>query len=244
MTRISSRSIAIWRSKSSRWLCMLMYSPAAIENAPASRPAMPASTIRLLSLTAPATPMTSDRLLTRPSLAPKTAARSVPERPPRCHASSSDPARRAGRLAPPRHRQPLPDRSMLAFVGGDGGGLGRQLVGICLLLVALECLDQVGHPAGPEQPGEHDDQSNAQSWAADRRHGLAGPLEAAGPDVGVASLVGGDARERSRPYGIGLDARQFVVERHGVALEAQVGQALAHLLGGELERAVGHRGQA
>ena len=49
MTRISSRSMSIWFSNSSRWLCMLMYSPAAIEKAPASRPAMPARTMNWLS---------------------------------------------------------------------------------------------------------------------------------------------------------------------------------------------------
>ena len=38
---ISARSSAIWRSNSSRWLCIEMYSPAAMLNAPASRPAMP-----------------------------------------------------------------------------------------------------------------------------------------------------------------------------------------------------------
>ena len=38
---ISARSRAIWRSNSSRWLCIEMYSPAAMLNAPASSPAMP-----------------------------------------------------------------------------------------------------------------------------------------------------------------------------------------------------------
>ena len=58
-------------------------------NAPASRPAIPASTMKLgLPAEAPATPMTSERLLTRPSLTPKMTARSVPDRPPaRCHVS-------------------------------------------------------------------------------------------------------------------------------------------------------------
>ena len=50
---------------------------------------MPASRMKLgLPDAAPATPMTSDRLLTRPSLTPKMTARSVPERPPaRCQVS-------------------------------------------------------------------------------------------------------------------------------------------------------------
>ena len=58
-------------------------------NAPASRPAIPASRMKLgLPDEAPATPMTSERLLTSPSLTPKITARSVPDRPPvRCQAS-------------------------------------------------------------------------------------------------------------------------------------------------------------
>ena len=86
---ISARSSAIWRSNSSRWLCMLMYSPAAMLNAPASRPAIPARRMRDgCAADAPATPMTSDRLLTRPSLTPKMTARSVPDRAlVRCHGS-------------------------------------------------------------------------------------------------------------------------------------------------------------
>ena len=44
---ISARSRAIWRSNSSRWLCIEMYSPAAMLNAPASRPAIPARRMKL-----------------------------------------------------------------------------------------------------------------------------------------------------------------------------------------------------
>ena len=163
MTRISSRSRAIWRSNSSRWLCMLMYSPAAIENAPARRPATPARTMRWLSVAAPAKPITSDRLLTSPSLAPKMAARSVPDRlplvPRLLTGARHGTGHHAGRSL--RALQLTPDRGVLTLVGSDGGRLGRQLVGVGLLLVTLECLDQVGDRAGAETARQADDQPDA-----------------------------------------------------------------------------------
>src|SRR6476661_1970218 len=65
-----------------------MYSPAAMLNAPARSPATPASRMKLGFFdAAPATPMTSDRLLTRPSLTPKMTARNVPDCPARCQPS-------------------------------------------------------------------------------------------------------------------------------------------------------------
>ena len=83
----SAASSAIWRSNSSRWLCIEMYSPAAIENAPASSPAMPVSRMSRPFVEAPATPMTRARFDTRPSLTPKMTARRVPDRALRCHPS-------------------------------------------------------------------------------------------------------------------------------------------------------------
>src|SRR6476646_2976987 len=65
-----------------------MYSPAAIENAPASKPASPAKAIAVLAAPEPAKPITSEVLDTRPSLTPNTAARSAPERSPRCQRST------------------------------------------------------------------------------------------------------------------------------------------------------------
>src|SRR6516225_3969578 len=53
-------------------------SPAAIENAPASRPATPARRTADALVDAPATPSTSDRLVSNPSPAPSTVARVVP----------------------------------------------------------------------------------------------------------------------------------------------------------------------
>ena len=60
-----------------------MYSPAAIENAPANNPANPAKTIAVvfsapIALVPPATPIINAKLETRPSIAPKTAGRNHP----------------------------------------------------------------------------------------------------------------------------------------------------------------------
>ena len=87
MASSSARSRAIWRSSTSTCERTEMYSPAAIEKAPASRPAIPERRMIDGSAVAPATPMMSERLLTRPSDAPKTIARSVPA-PPRCQFSA------------------------------------------------------------------------------------------------------------------------------------------------------------
>ena len=68
-----------------------MYSPAAIDNAPASRPASPVVRIAEAFAPAPATPMMRQVLETRPSFTPKTAARRLPPRPtPRCRAPTSE----------------------------------------------------------------------------------------------------------------------------------------------------------
>jgi hypothetical protein len=54
------------------------YSPAAIEQAPAARPARPVSTIVCAEPPPPPTPAISDTLVTSPSMAPNTAGRSQP----------------------------------------------------------------------------------------------------------------------------------------------------------------------
>src|SRR5690606_256815 len=78
----SAASSFFSRSRSARSVsrCELTdtYSPAAIDMAPATRPAMPASRICWRSACAAATPSTSDAVDTIPSLAPSTAARSQP----------------------------------------------------------------------------------------------------------------------------------------------------------------------
>ena len=65
-------------SYSSRCERIEIHSPDAIENAPATSPATPASSTMLLLLVPPATPMTSEKFDTRPSFMPNTAARSAP----------------------------------------------------------------------------------------------------------------------------------------------------------------------
>ncbi len=87
MASSSARSREIWRSSTSTCERTEMYSPAAIEKAPASSPAIPDRRMIDGSAVAPATPMMSERLLTRPSDAPKTIARRVPA-PPRCQFSA------------------------------------------------------------------------------------------------------------------------------------------------------------
>ncbi len=57
---------------------MEMYSPAAIEKAPAIRPAMPARRTAPAEAWAPAMPRMRATLETRPSLTPNTAARAPP----------------------------------------------------------------------------------------------------------------------------------------------------------------------
>ena len=67
-------------SRSSRWLVTDTHSPAAIDSAPASRPATPVVSTSPGAIPVAATPSTRARLDTSPSLAPKTAARNVPAR--------------------------------------------------------------------------------------------------------------------------------------------------------------------
>ena len=66
-------------SSSSRWERTDTYSPAPMDSAPASSPAMPENSTIELDVPVAPTPMTSARLDTRPSLAPNTAARKFPE---------------------------------------------------------------------------------------------------------------------------------------------------------------------
>lgn len=61
----------------SRWLLTETNSPAAIDNAPETSPANPASRIVSLDAEAPVTPSTSPAVETIPSFAPRTAARSL-----------------------------------------------------------------------------------------------------------------------------------------------------------------------
>jgi microcystin-dependent protein len=68
----------------SRWELTDTYSPAAIEVAPPTSPATPASNTAFRDAAAAATPMTRLAVDTIPSFAPSTAGRSQPARPLRC----------------------------------------------------------------------------------------------------------------------------------------------------------------
>src|SRR6266542_3138519 len=75
---ISRCSTRISAAASSAWLATEVYSPVAIEIAPATRPASPVSTTVVCGTLPPATPAISAKFDTRPSITPKTAGRSQP----------------------------------------------------------------------------------------------------------------------------------------------------------------------
>src|SRR5665811_1109848 len=81
-SRICARSNSTSALEYSAWLATEVYSPAAMENAPAARPASPARMIGSLLAEAaavpPATPMMSEKFDTSPSMAPNTAGRNQP----------------------------------------------------------------------------------------------------------------------------------------------------------------------
>jgi hypothetical protein len=80
--RRSARSV-------SAWACTDTYSPAAIDMAPATRPATPVSITTVGVLPAAAMPTTRLAVDTRPPLAPSTAARSQPDLLPRCNSGGT-----------------------------------------------------------------------------------------------------------------------------------------------------------
>src|SRR5690349_99376 len=91
----SGSSASSWRSRSSSArsvsACELTdtYSPAAIDNAPATMPATPATTMSRRAEDAAATPTIRLAVEMMPSLAPRTAARSQPMRSVRCGSGGS-----------------------------------------------------------------------------------------------------------------------------------------------------------
>lgn len=76
--RISSRSTSTSWATASFWVPTEANSPSAIENAPATSPAIPVRTIVARSAPPPPTPAINPMLVTNPSIAPNTAARSQP----------------------------------------------------------------------------------------------------------------------------------------------------------------------
>src|SRR6266511_3992866 len=74
----NSPAVASTAAAGSAWLATEVYSPVAIEIAPATRPASPVSTTVVCGTLPPATPAISAKFDTRPSITPKTAGRSQP----------------------------------------------------------------------------------------------------------------------------------------------------------------------
>ncbi len=99
-------------SSVSRWEATETYSPAAIDMAPATSPAMPAVRTASGDAPLPATPTMMAAVDTTPSLAPRTAARSHPARCERCDSTwwwwsdgSAEPGTEdEGAIAPACHR--------------------------------------------------------------------------------------------------------------------------------------------
>lgn len=92
---ISRFSSAMSDSNDSRCVRTETYSPRAIERAPATTPARPASRTTLGTGAAPAIPMTRLTFETRPSFAPRTAARRRPEESTLCSRWIAASSRRA-----------------------------------------------------------------------------------------------------------------------------------------------------
>ena len=78
MVANSRSSVRTSASTCSFWVDTEVNSPRAIENAPATRPDTPLRMIVCADAPAPPTPAMRLRLVTRPSIAPKVAARSCP----------------------------------------------------------------------------------------------------------------------------------------------------------------------
>jgi hypothetical protein len=106
-----------------------MYSPAAIENDPASSPAIPASKVTVRELPEPAKPMARAVLDTNPSLTPNTLARKAPGRSARCQGSCRPICVRGSGL-PPWMRWPMIlacPRSSAAMPGAASGSASYTL---------------------------------------------------------------------------------------------------------------------
>ena len=108
----SRRSRATSALSVSAWELTETYSPAAIDMAPATSPATPATMMPLRLASAAATPTRRLAVDTMPSLAPRTAARSQPMRPLRW--------RSAWRASGLRGLMRLPSRSWPGAVGDHG----------------------------------------------------------------------------------------------------------------------------
>src|SRR4029453_10449977 len=105
------------------------YSPAAIDVAPATSPATPATSTAFRDAAAAATPITRLAMDTMPSSAPSTAARSQPARPLRCGSARPSAAVALVRLMPSPHSDRgglLPGRDGITEEPPDAFGHGHD----------------------------------------------------------------------------------------------------------------------
>ena len=143
---ISRFSSSTWRA-TNRWLATEVYSPAAIENAPASRPANPVRTMVPGATPAPATPRMSERFDTAVVHAEHRRAEPAGARPARVPSlARGDELSRVGghTLAHPDER--LAVRALLV---GDLAGLPALLV-VLVGVARLRLEDHRHHRRGPQ----------------------------------------------------------------------------------------------
>ena len=164
-----------------------MYSPAAIENAPASSPATPESRITPGSGPAPATPRIKLALDTRPSFTPNTAARRLP--PP----------------AQPAMPALQPGRWVVVRMPGRPRQVQRQPA-------HLHGREHRAHRPRPEPAGERDDDPRAHVRTVGGRRLGACSLRRVGPDPRLVARLARKLAEQSSLRSVAFDLREQRVQ--------------------------------
>src|SRR5258708_11787347 len=136
---------------------MEMYSPTALESAPATRLAKPASRTMCGSDCAPATPRMSATWVTRPSLMPSTAARAAPlwTSRARCRASSATEILEPGKRGVLGREQRFLHRPVDAGRIPQDADLVRAVVEIGALVLDLGDVAQHAEPVREPRRDEH-----------------------------------------------------------------------------------------
>ena len=154
----------------------------------------------------------------RPSLTPKTVARSVPPPPMRCHFSSAGDGRDGLDFRP---LEAGDGAAVLTLIGRDG--LGRLVLGhVHAVGPGLHAPDDGQDRPDPEAPGQESDDAHPQAGAV--LPGLnAGLAELLAPDVGVPIFDRGELGEDGLPVRVALGLGQQGVQSDAVDLVVQVG---------------------